>query len=433
MGKLSKKAKKALLTARAAVPKSVKKQVKNEVSRLIRSGSAAAGASIGAYAGQPALGSIAGTQVGKRLSKAIGSGDYEIVNDVKANSLFKGDGPSLPSFGGSSATRFKHREYIGDVYAGANNSFSIQKWAVQPAYADSFPFLSQLTRNFTRYHMKGLIYEFVSTTSPYLAGGAMGSVILAMQYDPTLPDFSTKAQMDNSDFAISVRPDSSVMYGVECMGQPVQGYYLRTGGTLINQPLNFTDMGNMYVGVQNTTIAAGTSLGELWVTYDVEMSIPRISPARYGFLRLGYNAPAAGSTTAFYNTQFYSTSQGELTATTIEFNGGKSTGTLRFIGLQRNDILLLNCTFAMTTTSAFTSTWVTGNLVDCEIATDASGNAAGAMNFNGSNLNSAVLVIAVRITGDNPRMAISVPSVTTATSAYTYITITDMFGAGGTL
>lgn len=433
MGKMSKKAKKAFLAARAAVPKSVKKQVKSEVSRLIKTSSMAAGAAAGSYVGQPTLGSIAGTQVGKRLSKAIGSGDYEIVNDVKANSLFKGDGPSLPSFGGSSATRFKHREYVGDVYAGANNSFSIQKWAVQPAYADSFPFLSQLTRNFTRYHMKGLIYEFVSTTSPYLAGGAMGSVILAMQYDPIAPDFSTKAQMDNSDFAISVRPDSSVMYGVECVGQPVQGYYLRTGGTLINQPLNFTDMGNMYVGVQNTTIAAGTSLGELWVTYDVEMSIPRISPGRYGFLRQGFNAPVGGSTSAFFNTQFYTTTQGELSATTLTPNGAKNLATLALVGLQRNDIVLLTCSCVFGSASTITAGWTTGSLVDCVLARDATGLSAGEINFASTTTLSAMLSVALRITGDNPSILLGAPVISLSNTATLYVTVTDMFGAGGNM
>jgi hypothetical protein len=116
-----------------------------------------------------------------------------------------------------------------------------------------------------------------------------------MEYDAALSAYTSKPQMENSDFAISARPDSSILYGIECKDQPLNGRYVRGSGSLTNQPINLTDIGTMYIGSQNTTIAAGTSLGELWVTYDIELRKPHISPSRWGFYT---NAGITGTSTS---------------------------------------------------------------------------------------------------------------------------------------
>jgi hypothetical protein len=146
----------------------------------------------------------------------------------------------------------------------------------------TFQYLAQIASNFEEYYIHGLVFEFVSTTSPYFSGGAMGSVIFAVQYDAALPAFTSKPQMENSDFAISARPDVSIMYGVECKDQPMNGRYVRTTAPNALQPVNFTDLGTLYVANQ-TSIAAGTILGELWVSYDIEFRKPHISPSRFGY------------------------------------------------------------------------------------------------------------------------------------------------------
>lgn len=282
--------------------KAVSSVLAPHVKAALTTAGAGAGGMGAAYLGlPPSLGSAAGTALGARLSRAIGSGDYEVKADVVENSLFKASkgGSMAPTFASSgNSVRLKHREYIGDIYAGANNSFSIAAYAVQPGSSTSFPFLSQISENFSKYKFHGLIYEFVSTTSPYLAGGSMGSVIMAMQYDAALPAFATKPQMENSDFAISARPDNCIMYGVECKDQLLNGLFVRGAATTVTQPINFTDLGTMYVAVQNTTIAQGASLGELWVTYDIELGIPLISPSRYGWSRFTYNNVASVQPTA---------------------------------------------------------------------------------------------------------------------------------------
>jgi hypothetical protein len=266
------------------------KAIAPQLKSMVKAGLHHAGGALGSYAGNKFGNSSTGKKVGQnlaaRISRLIGSGDYT-TNSVAANSLMKGGSTTnaLASFGSTSGgVRIQHREYISDVYAGAINSFAIiETLPVNPGLSSTFQYLAQIAQNFEEYIFHGLVFEFVSTTSPYLSGGAMGSIVMSMEYDSALAAFTSKPQMENSDFAISARPDTSILYGIECKDQPLNGRYVRGSGTLTNQPVNLTDIGTMYIGNQNTTITAGTSLGELWVTYDVELRKPHIAPARWGF------------------------------------------------------------------------------------------------------------------------------------------------------
>lgn len=302
------------------MPRSVKaigaaaaRSLKPVIKQALRAGGASLGRTVGSKFGNSALGGRLGGKLGARISRLIGSGDYTSSEKVSYNSLFPSatrEG-ALSSFGSTnSSVRIKHREYLDDVYSGGSNAFSINAWPIQPGLAATFQYLSQIATNFEEYVFHGLVFEFVSTTSPYFSAGAMGSVIMSCEYDPTLPAYTSKPQMENSDFAISARPDTSMLYGIECKDQPVTGRYVRT--TQVGQPLSFTDMGNFYLATQ-TQIAAGTILGELWVTYDVEFRKPHISPARYGMFR----ASTVNGTGAFkINSSF-----GALLNTTISGSG----------------------------------------------------------------------------------------------------------------
>jgi len=268
-----------------AVGAATAQALKPVIKRALREGGSALGGVVGGKFGNASFGSKLGGKLGSRISRLIGSGDYTSSERVSYNSLFPSaskEGP-LSSFGSTnSSVRIRHREYLDDVYSGGSNTFSITTWPIQPGLAATFQYLSQIATNFEEYVFHGLVFEYVSTTSPYFSAGAMGSVVMSCEYDPTLPAYTSKPQMENSDFAISARPDTSMVFGVECKDQPVSGRYVRT--TQVGQPLSMTDMGNFYLATQ-TQIAAGTILGELWVTYDIEFRKPHISPARYGLFR----------------------------------------------------------------------------------------------------------------------------------------------------
>jgi hypothetical protein len=259
---------------------------------LLSAGSALGGIA-GGYLGNPSAGASAGNALAGKLSKLLGSGDYTTTDSVVQNSLFpesqRKSGNATASFSTIVETvRVKHREYIEDVFAGAVG-FSIQGYPVNPGLSSVFQYLSSIAQNFEEYVFHGLVFEFVTTTSQYSSQPNVGSIIMAMQYDAALPPFTSKPQMENSDFAISAAPYKSIMYGVECANQAASAYYVRLDSNS-NQPINLTDIGAFYVAIQNAgAYAAGSSLGELWVSYDIEFRRPHISPSRFGYAHAWYN------------------------------------------------------------------------------------------------------------------------------------------------
>lgn len=279
----------------AEMKKELLTAIKPVVKGALRGAGGFAGTSLGgAFGGPPGAmaGAAAGRLLASRFSKLIGSGDYATnISDIASNSLVRSSGASeYASFSDSkTSVRLRHREYLQDVFAGGGSTFANTPFQVNPGLSNSFPFLAQLAGNFEEYHMHGLVFEYVSTTSPYNAGSAMGSVVMAMAYNANSPAFTSKPQMENSDFAISARPDKSMIYGVECANNASANYYVRTGATSL--PLTTTDIGSFQIATQ-TPILAGTTLGELWVSYDVELFRPKISPARFGYAHWTYVVPA---------------------------------------------------------------------------------------------------------------------------------------------
>lgn len=289
---------------------SIKNSILSVIRPAIKSALEVGGASLGSAVGNMAgpggamVGASAGKMLAQRFSKLIGTGDYSTnLSDVAHNSLVKYSGASeYASFSDSkTSVRLRHREYLQDVFVGTSGVFSNTAFAINPGLSNTFPFLSQIAGNFEEYHMHGLVFEFVSTTSPYNSTSAMGSVIMAMEYNANSPLYTSKPQMENSDFAVSARPDKSMIYGVECANNATNNYYVRQGsGTL---PLTTTDIGTFQVATL-TPLATGVTLGELWVSYDVELFRPHVSASRFGYAHWALSAAAATPAGRITSTRF---------------------------------------------------------------------------------------------------------------------------------
>jgi len=236
------------------------------------------------------LGSAAGVHFARRLSKLIGSGDYS-VNQVRVNSLINPAGAdpiaAFQASGGLNCLRIRHREFLGDITTGPTaGAFVNYSYNINVGLRETFPFLSQLADNYEEYVMGGLVFEFISTASPYLATSALGSIIASMEYNPTAPPYVSKYQMENSSNAVSNRLDKSIMYGVECAhGTNTQNsYFVRTGASAA--PLTSTDMGTFQIAVApGSGVPTNSVVGELWVTYDVCLDRPVLNANRPGVVR----------------------------------------------------------------------------------------------------------------------------------------------------
>lgn len=225
-----------------------------------------------------------GGAIGGRLARGAhslfhqitGLGDYKI----NKNSLVVDQVPEVVN--SARQTRVKHREYIMDVITSSSAStFNIQTLPINPGLSQTFPWLSQVAENYEEYKIHGMIFEYKTTSSDALnsTNTALGSVMLATQYNSVATTFQNKQQMDNYEFAVSTKPSISILHPIECEARetPMDVLYVRSNTTVVaNVDIRLYDLAKFSIattGMQGTSV----NVGELWVSYDIELLKPRMS------------------------------------------------------------------------------------------------------------------------------------------------------------
>jgi hypothetical protein len=257
-----------------------------------------AGASIGGLFGP--VGAKVGGIAGSLVSKIFGSGDYK----VEGNTLM---GTPVPTFAmNGRSTIISHREYLGDI--SGSTAFTNKVYAINPGLSNTFPWLSQVAANYEQYRMLGLIFEYrpTSGTAVSSTNTALGTVVMATDYDAENPPFSNKQQMESYEFASSCVPYDKMLHPVECSTKEktIDLAYIRTGPlsqvTPTSTDIQFYDLGNFQIATNGMQVGV-TVIGELWVSYHVELLKPRIDPLSLNqYLHVRENpAATAAAATAF--------------------------------------------------------------------------------------------------------------------------------------
>lgn len=249
-----------------------------------------AGSGLGPGMGAPGatLGSNLGSRLGRGISRILGFGDYQ----VRQNSLFREGmalppGESVPAFGVmGNATRVTHREFIKDVVVPASpGGFTLEAFNVNPGDSYAFPWLARLARQYQQYKFNGIVFEFKTLSSDITAGGALGAVVMASNYDVAQPSFTDKLHMENSQYAVSAKPSLSQIHTMECDPSQTANklYYVRDGGSIPpSEDARFYDLAKFQIATAGLPGSSGTVLGELWVSYDVSLYKPVLDAAVLG-------------------------------------------------------------------------------------------------------------------------------------------------------
>lgn len=211
-----------------------------------------------------------GSTAGKWFGSITGMGDYKI----RQNSLKLGP----PSFGGGSVT-IRHREYITDVVG--STGFTSNTFGINPGNAALMPWGSTVAQNFAEYDVRGMVFEYRSTSSASVVstGGnaALGTVIMATQYNNEQATFVTKRDMENTEFACSASPAVSFLHPVECARNSTisDNLFVRM---VDDEPtdINLYDHGKFTIATVGQQSGVGV-IGELWVSYDIVMNKPRLT------------------------------------------------------------------------------------------------------------------------------------------------------------
>ncbi|QMW68652.1 capsid protein [Crucivirus-97] len=250
-------------------------------SKYLATGLSTLGGMIGAnLAGPPGAlaGFTAGALVGDTIRDITGYGDYH----VQSNTLVMGQPPGVRNSarpGGSII--LSHKEYIGDVVSSSSaNTFKIETFPINPGVDKTFPWLSQVASNFQEYSIRGMVFHFRSMSADALnsTNTALGSVILATQYNAAEPAFTSKSEMENAQFSNSIKPSQSCLHLIECArsSSVLSNLYVRSDAVdSSSQDIRFYDLGNFSIastGCQGTSV----NLGELWVSFELELMRPKL-------------------------------------------------------------------------------------------------------------------------------------------------------------
>lgn len=254
-----------------------------------------------------------GEKVGSFLGSIVGSGPYSAT--VRSNSILKFSGGirSVPRFRrGDNSIRVANSEYLGDIIASSDGSFSLSSYPLNPGMQQTFPWLSTIAANFEEWEPHGLVFFFESTSSTYSGTASLGQVSMAVDYDPTDPPYASSVELLNSAWAVGSSAAEHCACAVECEVKQRAGrsYKVRTQAT--SQDLKWFDHGNFQYATNGC--AANQICGRLWVTYDIKL----MKPQYYGGLR-GLTILAAQYTlTGADNTHWLGTSRTLSANATLE-------------------------------------------------------------------------------------------------------------------
>jgi len=235
---------------------------------------ATAGSMVGGHLAGPG-GALIGRAAGKGLSKLVGFGDYTVETNSLVKSSVQPD--VVPTgFANGKPLVVSHREYVADVVS-SGSGFTYTQYVNNPGVSTTFPWLAGLAKKFQRYRFRQLAYVFKTMSSEYASGSALGSVIISTNTNVLDAAFPNKADMENTAGACSAKPSENLMHGIECESSQLNLKYWFTRDDTNVPPaaasLNY-DQSVTTVATQGLSAPAGTVIGELWITYTVELSQP---------------------------------------------------------------------------------------------------------------------------------------------------------------
>lgn len=222
-------------------------------------------------------GGTIGAAIGGGINGILGQGAYS----VKMNTILS-DSSQVPYMHSMSETiRVTRREYLGDIItSNTPGQFKIETFQINPGLSKTFPWLSTIARSFSEYQILGFMAEFRSGSADALnsTNTALGSVVMATQYNSNDPLFDDKQEMVNSMWSVQCKPSESMLCPIEC--DPAQNafsiQYIRSEPITQSQNVNQYDHARLSIATQGMQ-GASVNVGELWITYDIELRKPKMA------------------------------------------------------------------------------------------------------------------------------------------------------------
>jgi len=250
-----------------------------EVSALgkaIRTLGMAAGGAAGGYFGQPAAGVAVGHSLGAALSRWLGAGDYSIGSNTIVRQSMKAAGSIPAMHTDQQSVIIRHKEYLGEVLS--SDVFSVQQsFPLNPGIALTFPWASGIAGNFQEYRIRGLVFHYIPSSGAAISStdASLGTVMLQTSYRSNDTPPTSKVELLNEFWSNEVVPCDTMAHPVECdpKENPFNVQYVRTSSVPSGDSVLMYDLGQTHLAVSGCQ-TVGKRLGDLWVTYDIELKKP---------------------------------------------------------------------------------------------------------------------------------------------------------------
>lgn len=234
------------------------------------------------------VGEFLGAGAGSLLGKIFGMGAYTVEQNVLLSPSGTIGPPPIFQTRPDGSVIVCHREFVSTIAGSTAYAMQLQQ-PINPSNSFLFPRLSQLATTFEEHRPLGIVFEFLTTSGTAVGSTntALGTVMMATNYDVLDPPFQNKQDLESYKFSTATVPCSSVYHPVEC--KPSQSVnanrfisdplaYSASGALTVqtNQDRRLYDVGLFQVATQGQQ--ATNIVGEVWVSYCWELLVPRKNP-----------------------------------------------------------------------------------------------------------------------------------------------------------
>jgi hypothetical protein len=254
--------------------------------------------------------------------------------------------------GSDGRVRVRHREFVADVPGSV--AYAISSYSVNPGQATTFPWLNAIARCYETYVFHSLRFEYM----PAVGTSVSGVVTLAVDYDAADPGPSSKVELLQMHGAVRGSPwdYTTLVCDKPDLNKLPQHFTRKAQWVAGAGDIKTYDVGNLFVSTMGMLSAA--TVGELYVTYDIELRTPQpviFVPEEYSATKTATTATGATKAKPFGTLEMDENPAWDYIAATGTFIAKKVGSYMLSTIIQMDDITAGTITFNAETTRTITS------------------------------------------------------------------------------
>lgn len=212
--------------------------------------------------------------VPRTVGRLLGAGEYADVTTTASV-------PAVPvpvMHSADEKVTMCRREFMGSVIASSTaGAFQNQVFQINPGLQTFMPWGFAIANCFQEYRLKGMAFSYVPVVSDYTSSSTLGAVTGGVDYNPLNSGCTNRVELAMLSGAQTVKISEKCLILVECdpakMSKPTK--FIRKGDVTATTNKGDYDWGTFQIGTFGC--AANQYVGDLYVSYDIELFKPRMA------------------------------------------------------------------------------------------------------------------------------------------------------------